>query len=152
MVSHQRWIWGFHCVQVTKHASDGIHPGFETQGRRHHNSKKTAVSVARQKGLMSSKYCFTKTESVHVFPSYWPCSYSATTVTLGWASGTAMSTTMGRTVASRVCGSPGHPCRLGSMSPANTTNQSCQTFRFKFIICEKALHQNPGCHFGVGSK
>ena len=31
-----------------------IHPGFETQGRRHQKSK-TGVSVAPQKGLMSSK-------------------------------------------------------------------------------------------------
>ena len=23
----QRWIWGIHCTQVTKHASKGIHPG-----------------------------------------------------------------------------------------------------------------------------
>ena len=41
------------------HASDkalkrGIHPGFETQERRHQKSK-TGVSVAPQKGLMSSK-------------------------------------------------------------------------------------------------
>ena len=39
------------------HADDeackrGIHPGFETQGRRH---QKGSVSVAPQKGLMSSK-------------------------------------------------------------------------------------------------
>ena len=31
-----------------------IHPGFETQGR-HHQKSKTGVSVAPQKGLMSSK-------------------------------------------------------------------------------------------------
>ena len=41
------------------HAGDkagkrGIHPGFETQGRRHQKSK-TGVSVAPQKGLASSK-------------------------------------------------------------------------------------------------
>ena len=29
-VSHQRWIWGFHCTQATKHACEGIHPGFKT--------------------------------------------------------------------------------------------------------------------------
>ena len=32
----------------------GIHPGFETQ-ERHHQKSKTGVSVAPQKGLMSSK-------------------------------------------------------------------------------------------------
>ena len=32
----------------------GIHPGFETQGR-HHQKSKTGVTVAPQKGLMSSK-------------------------------------------------------------------------------------------------
>ena len=32
----------------------GIHPGFETQGRRHQKSK-TGVSVAPRKGLTSSK-------------------------------------------------------------------------------------------------
>ena len=32
----------------------GINPGFETQGR-HHQKSKTGVSVAPQKGLMSSK-------------------------------------------------------------------------------------------------
>ena len=32
----------------------GIHPGFETQGRRHQKSK-IGVSVAPQKGLVSSK-------------------------------------------------------------------------------------------------
>ena len=41
------------------HAGDkarkrGIHPGFESQGRRHQKSK-TGVSVAPRKGLMSSK-------------------------------------------------------------------------------------------------
>ena len=41
------------------HAGDkahkqGIHPGFETQGRRHQKSK-TGVSVASRKGQMSSK-------------------------------------------------------------------------------------------------
>ena len=33
----------------------GIHPGFETQGRCHQKSK-TGVSVAPQKGLVSSKF------------------------------------------------------------------------------------------------
>ena len=47
-VSHHRWIWGIRCVQARKHASEGIHPGFETQGRCHQKSK-TGVSVALQK-------------------------------------------------------------------------------------------------------
>ena len=29
-VSHQRWIWGIYSMQATKHASKGIHPGFES--------------------------------------------------------------------------------------------------------------------------
>ena len=53
-VSHQRWIRGFCCAQVMKHASERIHPGFETQGRCHQNSK-IGVSVTPQKGLVSSK-------------------------------------------------------------------------------------------------
>ena len=53
-VSHQRWIWGIHCVQARKHTSEGIHPGFETQGRCHQKSK-IGVSVAPWKGPMSSK-------------------------------------------------------------------------------------------------
>ena len=53
-VSHQRWIWGIHCAQARKHTSKGIHPGFETQGRRHQKSK-IGVSVALQKGLVSYK-------------------------------------------------------------------------------------------------
>ena len=36
-----------------------IHPCFETYGRRHHKSK-TRVSVAKQKGLMSSNFFFKK--------------------------------------------------------------------------------------------
>ena len=49
-VSHQRWIWGSHKWESTQ----WTHPGFETQGR-HHQKSKTGVSVAPQKGLMSSK-------------------------------------------------------------------------------------------------
>ena len=46
------------------HAGDkahrrGIHPGFETQDRRHQKSK-TGALVAPQKGLMSSKKCLKK--------------------------------------------------------------------------------------------
>ena len=39
-------------MQVTKYTSKGIYPGSQIQGR-HHKSK-TRVSVAPQKGLMSS--------------------------------------------------------------------------------------------------
>ena len=46
-------------MQVTKHASEGIHPSFETQGR-HHCKSITGVSLATRKGLMSSKFFFKK--------------------------------------------------------------------------------------------
>ena len=47
-----------------KHASEGIHPGFETQDRQHEKSK-TAVSVVPNKGLMSSNFFLKKSiESV----------------------------------------------------------------------------------------
>ena len=60
-VSYPRWVWGFHCTQVMKHASHRIHSGFVTQSR-HHQKSKTGVSVAPQKGVMSSKKIFlTKT-------------------------------------------------------------------------------------------
>ena len=36
-VSHQRWIWGTHCMQARKHKQASI-LGFETQDRRHHKS------------------------------------------------------------------------------------------------------------------
>ena len=36
------------------HHQQGIHPAYETQGRRHQKSK-SGVSVAPQKGLVSSK-------------------------------------------------------------------------------------------------
>ena len=41
-------------MQVMKHASEGIHPGFETQGRPHLKSK-TEVSVIPQKALCPIK-------------------------------------------------------------------------------------------------
>ena len=44
---------------MTKHTSEGIHPGFEIQGRRHQKSK-IGVSVTPQKRLMSSKIFFLK--------------------------------------------------------------------------------------------
>ena len=43
----------------------GIHPGFETQGRRHQKSL-TGVSVAPQKGLMSSKNLLKKKRSLEM--------------------------------------------------------------------------------------
>ena len=46
-------------MQVRKHASEVIHPGFETQSRRYQKSK-TGVSVASQKGLVSYKNYFKK--------------------------------------------------------------------------------------------
>ena len=45
--------------QMMKHAIEGIIPGFETQGRRHQKFK-TGVSVALQKGLMSSNFILKK--------------------------------------------------------------------------------------------
>ena len=38
-VWHQRWIWGFPWKRMRKHASEGIHTGFETQRRRYQKSK-----------------------------------------------------------------------------------------------------------------
>ena len=52
-VSHQRWIWGFCCTQATKHAREGIQPGFETQGDIT-ISPKQGIS-GPTKGLVSSK-------------------------------------------------------------------------------------------------
>ena len=42
-------------MQVMKHTSKGLYPGFETQDR-HHQKSKAEVSVAPQKGLMSSNF------------------------------------------------------------------------------------------------
>ena len=47
-------------MQAMKHASEGIHPGFGTQGRHHQQKSKTGVLVDSQKGLMSSKISFLK--------------------------------------------------------------------------------------------
>ena len=52
--STERWIWGLYCTLATKHASEGIHAGFEIQGR-HHKKFKTGVSVVSQKGQMPCK-------------------------------------------------------------------------------------------------
>ena len=51
-MSHQRWIWGFCCMQVMKDASKVIHPDFETQGRCHQKSK-PGVSVPDKKNWWS---------------------------------------------------------------------------------------------------
>ena len=47
-VSHQRWIWGFRCMQMTKHASKDICPELQSQSGSHHKSK-TGVSAAQRK-------------------------------------------------------------------------------------------------------
>ena len=52
-------ILKIYLMQVTEHASEGIHAKLKTQGRRHQKSK-TGISVAKQKGLMASKYFFKK--------------------------------------------------------------------------------------------
>ena len=49
-VLYQRWFWGSH----KRESMQGIHPGFETQGRCHQKPK-IGISVAPRKGLMSSK-------------------------------------------------------------------------------------------------
>ena len=51
-------------MQVMKHKSEGIHPDFETQGRRLQKPR-TGVSVAEQKGLMYSKLFFKKSKKYH---------------------------------------------------------------------------------------
>ena len=50
-------------MQVTKYIDQRIYHSFETQGRRHQKSK-TCVSVAPQKGLMSSKTFFYKQNDI----------------------------------------------------------------------------------------
>ena len=55
-------IWGLYRRSVhtgKKARQNGIHPGFETQGRCHQKSK-TGVSVAPQKGLFVSSKNFKK--------------------------------------------------------------------------------------------
>ena len=51
-VSHQRWVWGIVCTQENVKARNP--PGSEIQGR-HHQRSKSGVSVAQQKGHVSSK-------------------------------------------------------------------------------------------------
>ena len=48
--------------QVRKHTSEGIHPGFETQGR-HHQKSKTGVSVGPPKGLVPYIFFFKNQKS-----------------------------------------------------------------------------------------
>ena len=82
---HDRWIWGLHCMQVTKHESEGILPGFETQGKCHHKSK-TGVFMAQQKGFMpfrTLKTIFRR--SVLVLLTFWQFSSELTQT---WSSGT----------------------------------------------------------------
>ena len=65
LVTHQRWIRGIYCTQVTKHASEGS-PGFETQG----NVTRTGVSVrGPTKRLMSSQK-FLKTSFTKIQKGY----------------------------------------------------------------------------------
>ena len=45
-VSHQRWIWGICCRQLTKHISKGIHPGFETQGKSHQGKRHQRSNIS----------------------------------------------------------------------------------------------------------
>ena len=54
-VSHLVWTSGIHRTQVINEASDGIHPVFTTQRRRHHKSQNRNILGSRQR-LMSSKY------------------------------------------------------------------------------------------------
>ena len=64
-VSPQRGNCGIGCTQVTQHTSKGIHPGFETQGRRHQKSK-TGVDllVAPQKRTDVFKIFFLKLHQI----------------------------------------------------------------------------------------
>ena len=65
-------IWGIRCAQARKHTSEGIHPGFETQGRRHKKSK-TGVSVAQKKDLCPTKILKKLLSSAMLFsfPNYY---------------------------------------------------------------------------------
>ena len=54
-VSHQRWIWGSYMWE----SMQGIHHGFETQGRCHQKPK-TAASVAPQKRTYVLQHFFKK--------------------------------------------------------------------------------------------
>ena len=53
-VSHQKWIWGIHVMQTTKHINAGFTLSLKPKGIWHLKSK-TEVSVAPQKGLTSFK-------------------------------------------------------------------------------------------------
>ena len=41
--------------RASKHASEGIHPGFETQGRHHQKVQKQGYEWPRKKGHVSYK-------------------------------------------------------------------------------------------------
>ena len=58
-VSHQRWIWRIHCMQVTKHVSWGIHHGFEMPGKCPQKSKK-GHQWTHKKDRCLRKYIFKK--------------------------------------------------------------------------------------------
>ena len=61
-LSHQRWIWGSH----KRESIQGIHPGFETQGRRHQKSKTRSIS-----GPTKRTYVLKKGHTVIDKLSYW---------------------------------------------------------------------------------
>ena len=42
-VSHQRWIWGIHCMQAITYTNERMHPSFKTQDR-HPKKSKTGIS------------------------------------------------------------------------------------------------------------
>ena len=54
-MSHWRWIWGIHHIQVVKHASERIRPGLSKLGQ---TLRKVwnGVPVALENGLMSSNF------------------------------------------------------------------------------------------------
>ena len=59
-VLHEMWIWGFCCMQATKHTS-GVHPVFETKADV--TRSPTEVSMGPQKGLVSSNFFQTRMHS-----------------------------------------------------------------------------------------
>ena len=55
LVSHWRWIWGIHHIQVVKHASERIRPGLSNLGQTLPKVW-NGVPVAPENGLMSSNF------------------------------------------------------------------------------------------------
>ena len=51
-VSHQKWIWGSH----KRESMQGIHPGFETQGRRHQKSKNRGINNPKKRSYVLQKF------------------------------------------------------------------------------------------------